>query len=201
MAQGDSVVSICNIALISLGEDPLQSVFPPDNTKAAILCANRYDDVRRGVLRSHPWNCNTREIQLAASSVVPAFGYGTAYPVPADYIRIIDIKGYDRQVWKIRNLLNIGPCILIDDGQSSNGTINVEYSFDLQDPTQMDPLLIHSIAYDLLTEIGAPLTQDENKIKRGLAILEGKLSSARMAGSQEQTPREWEVDIWLSQRR
>jgi hypothetical protein len=53
MAAGDSIVGICNLALVQgLGQDPISAL--SENRKAAILCNLNYDQVRRALLRSHP---------------------------------------------------------------------------------------------------------------------------------------------------
>src|SRR4051812_49288353 len=84
MAAGDSIVSICNLALIALGEDQISSLDDP--YKRAILCAALYDPTRRALLRAGKWNFARKQMQLAASATAPLFDYGNAYPLPADFI-------------------------------------------------------------------------------------------------------------------
>jgi hypothetical protein len=191
MAAGDSVVSICNIALIALGELPITSVFPPDNTKRAILCAQRYDDTRRFVLRTGLWSCAKQQAVLAAAPAGPLFTYGFAYQLPADFNRMIDLPENDHAQWEV-----FGAMLLTDEGPP----LDVVYGRDLQDPALFDPGLVHSIAYSLAAELGMPITNSATKVQQALKTLEGKLDAGRLADSQQNSPKEWDVDVLLRSR-
>lgn len=197
MALGDSIVSICNIAMIAVGEDLVVSVFPPDNNKRAILAAQRYDDVRRAVLRSYPWHCAKKYAQPAAGSTAPLFGYSNAYPVPADFIRelpLVDSAGN-----QISDKFEI-----VGNAVYTNATspINLPYIYDLQDPTRFDPLLVQAVGYALGAELAMPIGQSETKRNNLLKIMEGKIATARSASSQESSAMEtWDVDVMLRSRR
>lgn len=197
MAVGDNVVSICNIAMIAVGEDLVTSVFPPDPNKRAILSAQRYDDVRRAVLRSFPWNCAKKYAQPAAAPAAPAFGYDNAYPLPADCLRVVmlvdgDGNPLENTPWEV-----VGNQLLTD----ADSPVNLVYIYDLQDPTQFDPLLVHAVGDALGAELAEPLTQSTAKRDELLKIVEGKLETARFTGSQENSTREWDTDVWLRARR
>lgn len=191
MAAGDSSTSICNIALIALGEDPIKSL--SDNNKRAILCNARYDDIRRFVLRTHVWNCAKKQAQIAADPVKPLFKWANRYPLPADFIRFYseDDDTYDMSIWNV-----IGQWIYSNE----TGSLNVNYIFDLQDPTQFDSTMVHVIAYNIASELGMALTQNAERVKTALAMMQGKYDIARFTGAQENAPREWDVDVILRSR-
>lgn len=197
MAAGDSVVSICNLAMIALGEDLVTSVFPPDNTKRAILLNASYDPARRALLRSHPWGCNKSQAQLAAATVVPKFTYTMAYAVPADYLRIDGLPENRWAIYEEMNLPGVGQCIVTNE----TAPLNVVYGFDLQDPTKFDALLVKVLALDLAATLAYPIgkgerlkaIQDQERIAR--------LDIARLVGAQENSPKEWDEDVWLNLRR
>lgn len=191
MAAGDSVVSICNIALIALGEQPIVSVFPPDNTKRAILCSQRYDDTRRFVLRNGIWNCAKAQATLAASATVPLFTYANAYPLPADFSRMLDLPENDQAIYEI-----MGGNLLTDEGSP----LDLVYGRDLQDPSLFDAGLVHTIAYALAAELGMPITNSATKVKQALQAMEGKQDASRLTASQENSPKEWDVDVLLRSR-
>src|SRR3546814_19099578 len=71
-------VSICSNALLRLGADPINSFDEADNfgsnIERARLCANLWPNVRRQVIRSHPWNCATTRVVLSPDAAAPAFG-------------------------------------------------------------------------------------------------------------------------------
>ena len=190
MALGDSVVSICNIALTALGEDVIVSL--GDNTKRAILCNRRYDDVRRFVLTGSPWNCNQKQAQLAASATPPLFQYANAFDLPADCLRVDNLPDNDRAIWDIQ-----GNQLLTDEG----APLNVLYGCDLQDPTLLSPMVVHCIAYALAVELAIPLTQKESKKAQLLKLFVEKQDAARLTDSQQNSVKEWDEDILLRARR
>jgi hypothetical protein len=194
MAAGDSVVSICNIALIALGEDPITSL--ADNTKRAILCNARYDDIRRAVLRGHTWNCNRKQAKLAADPIPPLFTRSYRYRLPGDYMRMYNLPENDMSVWDV---FSDGTAQFLHTDETS--PLDVVYGFDLQDATQFDPLLAHTIGYQIAVELCNPLTQSTERLKTVEAIFEGKIAISRLVGSQENSPREWDEDILLRSRR
>lgn len=194
MAAGDSTVSICNIALVALGEDLITSL--ADNTKRAILCNARYQDCRRFSLRSHPWNCNRKQVQLANDPVGPLFTFQNKFPLPGDFIRMLNLPENDMSLWDVMSD-GTKMCLFTDAG----APLNMVYGFDLQDPTQFDPLLVHVIAYHLASELAVPLTQNVQRSQQMLTVMEGKLGISRLVGSQENSPREWDEDVLLRSRR
>ena len=163
MAAGDSVVSICNIGLIALGEKPISSLNDP--VKTAILCAARYDQIRRAVLRGAPWNCGKKQTLLAASPTAPLFTYRNAFPLPADFVRMFNLPENDQATWEV-----IGNLLMTDEG----APLQTLYIFDLQDPTQFDPLLTEAIGQAIGAELARPLGRDKSlKIECGRRMAAG----------------------------
>lgn len=189
MAAGDSVVGICNIGLIALGVTPIASLNDP--SKAAILSNARYDQIRRELLRAHDWNFAKKQAQLAAAATPPLFTYANAYPTPADFIRMSDLPDNEQAIWEV-----IGNQIMTDEG----APLNAVYISDIQDPTRFDPIFVAGLGLAMAVELCEPITGSDTKIARLEQKIEGKLSAARLAGSQENASREWDVDIWLRRR-
>lgn len=188
MAQGDSATSVANIALIALGEKPLTAL--SETNKNATLVNARIDDVRRFVLRSHPWRCAKKQAQLAASADAPLFNWTSKYPLPADFIRFYseDQMTEYMGIWEIM------------DGHiytRRQGALFCEYIYDLADYTVMDAGLVHVIAYHLASEIALPITQNPSRATAALETMAGKLVVARHINAQEASPREWDVDVLL----
>src|SRR5882672_3940136 len=154
MALGDSVVGICNIALIALGETPVTSLDDPN--KRAILCKARYDDVRRSVLRSHPWNFARKLATIPTADPQPGAAYSWAYPLPPDFMRMAggDIPDDPLAAYDI-----VGNQFYCNDGPP----LNFFYIWDIQDATKFDPLFIQALGYSLAVELAQPLTQSIGK--------------------------------------
>lgn len=191
MASGDSSTSICNIALIALGEDPITDV--SDNNKRAILCKARYDDIRRFCLRTHVWNFAKKQAQIAADPVAPLFDWTSRYAIPADFIRFYREGGDqgDMSIWNVQQGFIYA---------NTTGALDVLYIYDVQDPTQFDPAFVHVLAYNIASELGFPLTQNTARVQMALQQMAGKNDIARFAGAQENAPREWDVDVLLRSR-
>lgn len=191
MAAGDSDVSICNMALIHLGEDAIVSRSPPDNTKRAGLCYLLYDPARRAALRSHPWRCARTRAALPALTAAPAFGYEAAYQKPSDYLRALDLPDDDMPRWEVE-----GDTILSDQGPP----LNIVYIRDLTDVTRMDSLLVEVIALELAISMCVSLTQSTERKTELKQELADKLGAARSVSAQEASPQEWDDDILLRSR-
>jgi hypothetical protein len=195
MPAGQSIVGICNIGLIALGEDPITALTDP--TKRAILCSARYNDVRQAAIRNYGFGCCKALTKLAAAATAPAFDWQVQYTLPADYIRvygIMDVQGntLDSAEWEI-----VGPYLMTDQG----GPLPLMYFFDLQDTTRMDALMSTVIGYELALEIAPAITRDEAKLARVTKMRDDKLRDGRFASAIEDSTKEWDVDILLRSRR
>lgn len=196
MAAGDSQTSICNIALSGLGEEPIGSVFPPDNNKRARFCNLRYDDVRRAVLEGSLWNCAKRRASIGAISPAPAFGYANQFAMPADFIRLYDLPDNPTAKYEMEGHDTYGLVLLTDEG----APLNVRYICDLKDPTKFSPLFVHTFAFELASMIGMPLVQNMNKVQQMLGIMEGKLTAGRLTDAQQDSVQEMDIDVLLRSR-
>jgi len=87
-----SVVQICNSALNQLGASSITAL--TENSKNARLCNERYETIRDAVFRSHPWNCLIKRVQLAKDTDTPAWGFSFQYTLPADCLRVLQIRDY-----------------------------------------------------------------------------------------------------------
>ncbi|HEV2189675.1 MAG TPA: hypothetical protein VGR70_20870 [Stellaceae bacterium] len=179
-----------------LGEDPITSINPADGSRRSVLAAQFYDPSRRAMLESACWKCAKRQASLVAAASVPLFEFNNAYPIPADYIRSFKVVWSDREPYELMNLAGIGRCIVTNDGSP----LNLDYIFDLQDCTQMDPLLVMAIAADLAAVLAVPLAHDVQLKRDAEADREGRLAIARTTDAQQNRPREFDVDVLLRSR-
>lgn len=194
MAAGDSATSICNIGLLEIGSDLITSL--DDNFKRAILCKARYQQERRAVLRAHPWNFAKRFAQLPAATSVPAFRYANAFPVPNDYIRLLNLPDNERAVWEEGSIAGVGTVIMTNE----TAPLNAVYIYDCADETLFDPLFAKALGYSIGATVAVPLGQGKDKRADCLALFEATLALARTIGSQENSPIEWDTDVWLRTR-
>lgn len=189
----DSRVSICNVALGHVEQDPIVNFI--DQNKRANACRLYFDAARRQALGDHIWKCALKQAQLAASPTPPPFGFANAYPKPADFISLYKVGGETLESggrWRV-----VGTTIQTNQGSP----LDAEYIFDLQDYTQFDPLLTRAVEYRLAAYLCKPLTgkSDDRAALEKLAL--DAAGEARFRDSQQDSPREFNADILLRSRR
>lgn len=174
MSAYTSWVDVANAAIIDLGANPIIGF--SDTTKEARLTSVRYPVARDAVLRMCPWKSVSSRVVLAASTTKPAFNYLYAYPVPTDFIRLIEIYPLDTS-WKVegRNIL------------SSNSTMNLRYVSNAYDITVYDPLLAEAIAAYLCWKIAFNMTQSQQVSDDKFKLFQNALETARAVDGKEQS--------------
>lgn len=183
-----SVVEICNKALDKLGHGAITSL--EDGTKAANLCLRNWDMVRNEVLRSHSWNFAIKRIALAPSTESPAFGFSNAFPLPSDYLRIIEIQDsnlFDYQMESNNILCN-------------ESVLYVRYIYEVTDPNQYDATFVDTVATRMAVELCEPLTQSNTKKNELIKDLDASLTNARRIDGQENPPVSFVEDDWITAR-
>ena len=93
-------VDICNSALHKIGAKRITSL--SDDTKQAIILNDRYDALRKEVLRSHPWNFSIAYVALAATANTPVWPeWSHEFLLPSDVLRVLEgYVPYD-QKWEL----------------------------------------------------------------------------------------------------
>jgi hypothetical protein len=172
-------VDICNMALIRVGAKRIISL--DDDTKAALLCKQYYEQTRDEVLREHEWNCATERASLARLSEAPAYGFEYAYQLPASpfCLKVIEMESQDYWPYKVE-----GRKLLTD-----NEECNIRYTKKMENPAEMDSYLVECIALRLATHLCESLSADANKTQ---ALLGEYLVALQKAVAQDSD--EWKQD-------
>jgi len=167
-----SVVDICNGALNQLGASTILSL--TEDSKNARLCNARYTQVRDSLFRSHPWNCLQKRIQLAADTTAPAWGFTSAYTLPADCLRLLRILDYDSN-HKVE-----GRKIL-----TNNSSMKILYVARIEDPNEYDELLRETISAALAADIAYAVTSSNPVAQNMYGLYQTKLKDARFVDATE----------------
>ena len=170
-----SEVAICNDALAMIGHEPFISALDQAG-KPAGLCAIFYPRCRDELLRSHPWNFATRRVEIAASTTAPAWGYGSSYPLPSDFLRMLEIDGHPATQWRVE-----GRAIVCDE----SAPLHILYIARIADPAQFDASFARALAARLAVDLCMPLAN--NIQMRALLVEDAKarLREARGIDAQE----------------
>ena len=167
-----SVVDICNGALNQLGASTILSL--TEDSKNARLCNARYTQVRDSLFRSHPWNYLQKRIQLAADTTAPAWGFTSAYTLPADCLRLLRILDYDSN-HKVE-----GRKIL-----TNNSSMKILYVARIEDPNEYDELLRETISAALAADIAYAVTSSNPVSLNMYNLYQTKLKDARFVDATE----------------
>jgi len=183
-----SVVTACNKALDKVGQGPITSL--SDGTTAANLCDRNWPLVRDMVLRDHPWNFAVKRDVLAASSTPPAWGFQKEFPLPTDFLRLLEVRDLSTGEYQVE-----GRSILADAD-----ALYIRYIWRVTDPNVYDALFLEAVACRLAVELCEPLTQSNTKKDALFQEYADTLTRAVRVDGQENPPQEYEEDEWIAVR-
>ena len=182
-----SEVDIANLALQRLGAKSI-SALSDDSTRAR-ECNRVYGHARDTELRAHPWAFARARAQLAASGTDPAFGFDSAYPLPADYLRILPTA--DQQDLQIE-----GGSVLAD----GDGALNLNYIRRVENPNSFDQTFTDLLVARIARDIAEKVTQSKNKIEIAQALYDDAKKEARKVNAFEGPSQEPPTDTWITAR-
>lgn len=183
-----SAVSICNLALMRLGHNPISAL--NEDSKAGIACNANYEPVRDALLESHPWNFAIKRVELAQDATAPAFEFAYRYALPADFLRVIRTEDESASVFTEYRIEN---GYLLSDV----GTVKIEYVAKITDPNTFTPLFVDVFAAHLSAAMCMWLNDNQSAAQKLEEIAAAKLSIARSTDAMQGTPRDFVADEWL----
>lgn len=191
-------VDLANRSLDLVGTNTIGTL--NDTTKEAMICRRNYDQIRREVLRMHPWNfaLTRATINLGNSQapVAPAFEFTYSFFYPQDALRltnITDSDGIDSNDFKDWALE--GRFIF-----SSTDTLWIRYVKDFIDVDDFDPVFFNCFALKLAWMISYKLTQSttlKDQLWKDYLAAERR---AKFLDSVENPGFEIDSDVWMRSR-
>ena len=184
MAQ-TSEVSICNQALGWLGANLITSF--DDQTKEANLCEANYASLRDAVLERGDWTFAIRRAELPQLDPSEAvLGFGNAYQLPSDCIRIIQASPDVNYEPTTTMHWNLEDRKVVTD----NGACFIKYVTREEDPVRFSPGFVQALAYRIATELAIPLTKSRQLQQQMYGLYEERVREATgMDGKQGRVPR------------
>ena len=126
-----------------------------DNTKAAKLCNDQYDRLRREVLRSHPWNFAITWISLAATVNNPVSDdYDYEFIIPSDVLRVLQTDITDDLGWEVGNNVDGNKVIFCN-----NSSLKIKYIKDITNTTRFPPDFEEVLAFRMAADMAYSLVQ------------------------------------------
>jgi len=190
-----SEVSIANRALTKLGADRI--LLLTDETQAARTINSMYADVRDAEIRRYTWKFSIKRTALSALVSAPAWGFQYQYPLPADYLGLVQVNEYyvrprDRKApWSVE-----GGNILTD----FDAPLKLRYKARIENPALYDPLFVELLACKLAMEACETLTQSGSKYDAATQGYKFALSEAARQDALENPPDEFAWGSFLDAR-
>lgn len=143
-------ISIASNALLLVGDEPISAFTEPG--AGATAASNLYPETYRSLLAYHPWTFALKEQILSQLSEAPndLTGYGYAYQLPSDLIRLWAIFPHSRYVI-VNGIL-----------YSNTAQLLARYTYQV-DETQLPPQFTKALEYKLASEFSISITEDEKK--------------------------------------
>ena len=189
-----SDVDVVNAALLKLGARPILTM--TDDSIEGRLAQRRYDTVRDDVLRAHPWNFAQKRTSVAASATVPTYEYSFAYPVPTDFLRLMEIDSPNNEPWRIESM-DDSLHILTDSGTP----LKILYVYRVTNVDMMPMSFREALSATLALEWAEAITGSSDKTVMMEQLRSRKMSEARSVDGQEQTADDvFEAFTWTDSR-
>lgn len=191
-----SQIEICNQALTKLGATRITSLSDPSKqakTLAAIYAFNR--DLE---LAAHPWTFALARAALPASTTVPAFGWGKAFPLPAGYLRMVEVgENYVMYQSDTHELFQIeGNAILCSEGSP----LNIRFVQRVENAGLYSAPFAAALACRLAAEAAEDLTQSATKRELAWKEYDQAIKTARRVNAIELPPRPIADSAWWAAR-
>lgn len=191
---------IANRALTKLGEARILTL--ADDSNPGRVLNSMYAAVRDAELRRYRWKFAIKRDSLVALAAAPAWGYLYQYPLPSDYLALIQVNDiYIRPAskaaapWSVES--NDDGLVLLTDLQAP---LKIRYVKRIENAGAFDPLFVEVLACALALEACEALTQSDTKLKARRDGYTYALSEAVRADAIENPPDELPWGTWLESR-
>jgi hypothetical protein len=157
-----SWTQICNLGLKRAGAGLIGNLDDSgERSPEAEFCRLEWPIVLSYVLESHPWKCCAKQASLATTTTAPLFGFDYAYPLPADYVRMIGMADQDATYQALGRVLH-----------TDESPAEIDYVYLCVDPTKYTAGLVDTLAFQLAYRAALSLRQDARLAEQILGDLE-----------------------------
>lgn len=148
-----STVDIVNSALTLIGGSRITDL--SDGTKNANVAGALFTQIRDDLLRSHAWNFATLRQKLAQSATAPKFGFDHAYPLPANWLRTLQVSGDDDGATTIEYQVEeiAGQRAIVTD----HDDVWLRYVAQVTDPNMMTSDFVSALRLALARDMAVPI--------------------------------------------
>jgi hypothetical protein len=179
-----SEVSICNLALYHVGESRITSL--SEDSTGARLCNEFYAPMRDAVLEDRDWKFAGKRQQLGLLAAAPAFGYAYRHQIPADCIKVRDVRRDTLENDRPNDLewVREGDVILSDATP-----LYLRYTYRETNPNKFSSGFVTTLAYRLASSLAIPIQQSRTLQDQMWNLYQQALQAAGQSDGQQGTAR------------
>lgn len=186
MARSDT--SIANRAIDIVGGLTITSL--NDNSKAARALKRAYTPVLEDLLFKHNWSFAIARAELSVAGSGPLYEYDTAFNLPLDYVRLIEI--YPKYLKHKRE----GDKILADAA-----SLKIKYIRQVTNPNEFTPEFAELFAKALAAQVCYKITQSRAlEADKKQEFKEYYMWATSNDSKQAGTPEKFADDVWMAAR-
>lgn len=174
-----SSVSICNNALVALGEEPINSL--TETNRNAQACNQIYDGGRRHLLRTYPFKFAKTKRDLTPLVATPIANFQYAFQLPADLVRLIEVHGTNS--WEV-----VG-----GELHTNMKNTTITYIFDNKNPNTYDPTFVEMFSRFIQAKIARRITGSADEAKFAYSLFDIAWEQAVALDSQESVGEQYGV--------
>ena len=152
-----STTHIANLALGRLGESRITALDTDTDTRAVVM-REAYTPALHSLLRLHPWNFAGDRAELAALATAPAFGWASAWQLPADFLRMREIWSGESQYTPYGEY-TIERRTLLNNLSSTSDDCQITYTSKEVPVAEFDPLFLEALVTLLCARTAGAITQ------------------------------------------
>jgi hypothetical protein len=190
MDEAITEVSICNSALIKLGQKVLIGSLDED-TVPARLCNARFSYLRNKVLEDHNWGFATKMVELASvdAGSTELDGWGYAYEKPADFLRMQRGEDWDEEFDTVNEYLlaDVEP-------------FKIKYTAKITDTGRYTYAFAEVLAWRIAAELAYALVNSKEVAALMMQGYEMDLKAARYNDSHKKSPEGPFANTWVDAR-
>lgn len=192
-------VQIVNQALTKLGAQRITAMTDPSNSAAVMLAI--YDAKRDAELAANPWSFAIKRVQIPASSTAPAFGWSYSYPLPTDYLAMVEVGEnfvfYETDTGALFGLESDPDTSRIAVLTDQASPLSVRYIYKVTNPGLHPVLFNEALACRLAAEACEQLTQNLSKRQQAWDEYKQAVRLARRMNAIEKPPQQTPASSWV----
>lgn len=192
-------VSICNLAVAHLGQQPkITSISPPDGYAHSAKCAVFYPMARDTALQRRVWSWAVRRAVLTGTTVeVVSSQYPYAFLLPADFLDVVTLLpegAIDEDAENLPFLIEGDVLLTIIDAPI------FRYTRRITDTTKFSPMFVSCVAWLLASYLAGSINEDLQIKDWALKMFEAELNAASSANSRSNQRKQDHSAVWSTDR-